>query len=69
VLAPPDPRTEDRMRLGPLTAGTCEKVSRCDLVKGYEIAKNEYVRQQLADRYRISPRNVTYAIDGMRTIC
>jgi DNA end-binding protein Ku len=38
-----NPQTGNRIRMKTVDAGTGEEVSRGDLVKGYEIAKNEYV--------------------------
>src|SRR5204863_7508573 len=38
-----NPSTNNRIRIKTVDAGTGEEVSRSDLVKGYEIAKGEYV--------------------------
>lgn len=38
-----NPKTNNRIRMVTVDAGTGEEVSRGDLVKGYAIAKNEYV--------------------------
>jgi DNA end-binding protein Ku len=38
-----NPETNNRIRMKTVDAGTGEEVSRSDLVKGYEIAKGEYV--------------------------
>jgi DNA end-binding protein Ku len=38
-----NPKTNNRIRMQTLDAGTGEEVSRSDLVKGYQIAKGEYV--------------------------
>src|SRR3982750_3624145 len=38
-----NPATNNRIRMKTVDAGTGEEVSRSDLVKGYQIAKNEYV--------------------------
>src|SRR5260370_13106125 len=38
-----NPVTNNRIRMKTVDAGTGEEVSRSDLVKGYEIAKGEYV--------------------------
>src|SRR5882724_1009214 len=38
-----NPQTNNRIRMKTVDAGTGEEVSRSDLVKGYEIAKGEYV--------------------------
>ena len=38
-----NPKTNNRIRMKTVDAGTEEEVSRADLVKGFEIAKNEYV--------------------------
>ena len=38
-----NPATNNRIRMKTVDAGTGEEVSRTDLVKGYQIAKNEYV--------------------------
>jgi Ku protein len=38
-----NPETNDRIKMQTLDAGTGEPVSRSDLVKGYQIAKGEYV--------------------------
>jgi DNA end-binding protein Ku len=39
-----NPATNNRIRMKTVDAGTGEEVARTDLVKGYQIAKNEYVR-------------------------
>src|SRR3977135_597732 len=38
-----NPQTNNRIRMKTVDAGTGEEVSRGELVKGYQIAKNEYV--------------------------
>ena len=38
-----NPKTNNRIRMQTLDAGTGEEVSRGDLVKGFQIAKGEYV--------------------------
>jgi DNA end-binding protein Ku len=38
-----NPATNNRIRMKTVDAGTGEEVARSDLVKGYQIAKNEYV--------------------------
>ena len=38
-----NPKTNNRIRMKTVDAGTGEELSRSDLVKGYEIAKGEYV--------------------------
>ena len=38
-----NPATGNRIRMKTVDAGTGEEVSRSDLVKGFEVAKNEYV--------------------------
>ena len=38
-----NPKTNNRIRMQTLDAGTGEEVSRSDLVKGFQIAKGEYV--------------------------
>ncbi len=38
-----NPQTNNRIRMKTVDAGTGEEVSRADLVKGYEVAKGEYV--------------------------
>src|SRR5258708_15767262 len=38
-----NPGTNNRIKMKTVDAGTGEEVSRSDLVKGYEIAKGEYV--------------------------
>jgi len=38
-----NPRTNNRIRMQTVDAGTGEEVSRGDLVKGFQIAKDQYV--------------------------
>ena len=38
-----NPQTNNRIRMKTVDAGTGEEVSRGDLVKGFDIAKDEYV--------------------------
>src|SRR5437762_13767874 len=38
-----NPKTNNRIKMQTIDAGTGEEVSRSDLVKGFAIAKNEYV--------------------------
>jgi DNA end-binding protein Ku len=38
-----NPRTNNRIRMQTVDAGTGEQVSRSDLVKGFQVAKGEYV--------------------------
>jgi DNA end-binding protein Ku len=38
-----NPQTNNRIRMKTVDAGTGEEVARSDLVKGYQVAKNEYV--------------------------
>ncbi len=38
-----NPETNNRIKVMTVDAGTGEEVSRCDLVKGFQIAKDEYV--------------------------
>src|SRR6478736_6969306 len=44
-----NPKTNNRIKMKTVDAGTGEEVSRGDLVKGYAIAKNEYVLLEPAD--------------------
>ena len=44
-----NPETNNRIRMKTVDAGTGEEVSRADLVKGFQIAKNEYVLLNKAD--------------------
>jgi DNA end-binding protein Ku len=38
-----NPATNNRIRMKTVDAGTGDEVSRAELVKGYQVAKNEYV--------------------------
>jgi len=38
-----NPQTNNRIRMKTVDAGTGEEVQRADLVKGYQVAKNEYI--------------------------
>ena len=48
-----NPATGNRIKMQTLDAGTGEEVSRGDLVKGYAVAKNEYVLLDKEDFERV----------------
>src|SRR5882672_8548927 len=56
-----NPKTNDRIRMQTVDAGTGDAVERSELVKGFEIAKNKYVlfEQEELDSVKLdSTRNI-----------